>query len=54
MKAVFPAIRDRSTVGAYIARECKGMPIYGLEKMNITTNGKIIYNKLIYDPIINI
>ncbi|CAD6234188.1 GSCOCG00007632001-RA-CDS [Cotesia congregata] len=36
MKAVFPAICDRSTVGTYIARECKQMPIYTLEKVNNT------------------
>ncbi|KAH0563847.1 integral membrane protein 2B [Cotesia glomerata] len=36
MKAVFPAICDRSTVGTYIARECKQMPIYTLEIVNNT------------------
>ncbi|XP_057327877.1 integral membrane protein 2C [Microplitis mediator] len=36
MRAVFPAICDRSTVGTYIARECKQMPIYTLEKVNNT------------------
>ncbi|KAF7996938.1 hypothetical protein HCN44_002584 [Aphidius gifuensis] len=39
MKAVLPAIRDRSSVGTYIARECKNMPIYALEKINNTSTG---------------
>lgn len=39
MKATFPAITDRSSVGTYIARECKRMPIYQLEKINNTNNG---------------
>lgn len=39
MKATFPAISDRSSVGTYIARECKHMPIYQLEKISNTNNG---------------
>ena len=36
MRVIFPRIHDRSSVGAYIGRECKHMPIYRLEKVNYT------------------
>lgn len=41
MKAVLPAIRDRTTVGTYIARECKNMPIFALEKITNISSGKL-------------
>ncbi|XP_015113913.1 integral membrane protein 2B isoform X1 [Diachasma alloeum] len=39
MKATIPPISDRSSVGTYIARECKRMPIYQLEKISNSNNG---------------
>lgn len=36
MRAIFPPINDRSSVGTYIGKECKHMPIYRLEKVNYT------------------
>lgn len=41
MRAVFPAIEDRESVGTYIGRECENMPIYQLEKINSTNTGKL-------------
>ncbi|XP_034948186.1 integral membrane protein 2B [Chelonus insularis] len=41
MRAVPSAIHDRSCVGTYIARECKQMPIYILEKVNNTNSGVV-------------
>lgn len=48
MKAVLPAIRDRLSVGTYIARECNNMPIYALEKINNTSTG--ISKREVKDP----
>ncbi|KAK0088113.1 hypothetical protein PV325_013109 [Microctonus aethiopoides] len=42
MRAVFPAIEDRESVGTYIGRECENMPIYQLEKINSTNTGGMV------------
>lgn len=44
MRVVTPPIKDMGSVGSYIARECKSLPVYRLEKY--TSPGK--YNLLTY------
>lgn len=42
MKAILPEIRDRLSVGTYIGHECEKMPIYALEKKNVTNIGGMV------------
>lgn len=50
MKVVTPPIKDMQSVGTYIARECKFLPVYRLEKYTSAGKYAIIFLYLLFGP----